>query len=356
MSSKIRKVRESVKKNVAYNQGYKCFECKNILPPSYQIDHIIPHSISADDNINNLQALCSNCHSNKSQKESLRIQQYKTLVSKLQSNKHICWFCLEDLTTARTAVKQNQQELKEVFNLENEHICDKICKDIEKTLKKYNDLTSSFSEKYKYNSINLLNRDREKLSVVKKLQKLSLGTNLHDSPMEEELTTDLVFVTPDSGNWSQNGLCTGGPVPRMDPLLFHPQQQAGETAVQASPLKETTRPALRCPKRSLSLVNSDLDDNILHISLSKKYIYVKNYIYKNGDDFTIDDIVEAVTIATRTKRDSFKYIKVEIKLILNGTYDEKNNCVDYLSENIIDTFPERIFKKDVDIDYEFICI
>ena len=271
MSSKIRKVRESVKKNVAYNQGYKCFECKNILPPSYQIDHIIPHSISADDNINNLQALCSNCHSNKSQREALRIQQYKTLVSKLQSNKHICWFCLEELTTLDVSSGANF-----------EHVCDKICKDIELKLKKHNDLIISFSElceKYKYNSINIQVNDERSfgVSLVKKLQELSLG------------------------------------------------------------------------------VKCDLDD-ILRISLSKKYIYVKNYIYKNGDDFTIDDIVEAVTIATRTKRDSFKYIKVEIKLILNGTYDEKNNCVDYLSENIIDTFPERIFKKDVDIEYEFICI
>jgi 5-methylcytosine-specific restriction endonuclease McrA len=64
-----RKLGESIKKQVAYRQQYKCSSCLLLLPPSYQIDHIIPHSISGDDTIDNLTALCPNCHSNKTQKE-----------------------------------------------------------------------------------------------------------------------------------------------------------------------------------------------------------------------------------------------------------------------------------------------
>ena len=54
---KARKLRESVKKNVAFKQEYKCFLCKNILPPSFQVDHIVPHCISFDDTENNLQEI-----------------------------------------------------------------------------------------------------------------------------------------------------------------------------------------------------------------------------------------------------------------------------------------------------------
>ena len=58
-----RKLTESFKKIIAHKQQYKCLKCDKLLPPSFQIDHIIPFSISKDDSEQNLQALCPNCHS-----------------------------------------------------------------------------------------------------------------------------------------------------------------------------------------------------------------------------------------------------------------------------------------------------
>ena len=66
--SRKRKLSESVKKEVAHRQNYICCKCGQILPPTYQTDHIIPHSISNDDSFENLQALCPNCHSVKTKR------------------------------------------------------------------------------------------------------------------------------------------------------------------------------------------------------------------------------------------------------------------------------------------------
>jgi len=104
----IRKLSESIKKQVAYKQSYKCAVCLILLPPSYQIDHIIPHSISGDDTIDNLTALCPTCHANKTQKEHSRILYYKKKSAVVE--KKICYFCFEVD--------------------DHSHICDKICKDI----------------------------------------------------------------------------------------------------------------------------------------------------------------------------------------------------------------------------------
>src|ERR1044071_3370307 len=81
-----RKVSESMKKSVAGRQFYKCanspgskvlgtsdYKCplwekegsnKGSFDESgYEIDHIVEHSISGNDNIENVQALCKMCHS-----------------------------------------------------------------------------------------------------------------------------------------------------------------------------------------------------------------------------------------------------------------------------------------------------
>ena len=91
-----RKVPESLKKQVAYEQEYKCNVCKYLLPSSYQIDHVIPHSISGDDSRANLVALCPTCHANKTQKECTRIMYYKRLVATYQCV--FCYFCLTQMT------------------------------------------------------------------------------------------------------------------------------------------------------------------------------------------------------------------------------------------------------------------
>lgn len=118
-------IKDTLKKEISFNQSYKCNICFSILPPTFQIDHIIPWSLSHDDSESNLQALCANCHSLKTTKEALRIIQYKKLLKETSTS--LCWFCLERKDAS--------------------HTCDKILKTI--TLKKPKTETSPL-DKFKY--------------------------------------------------------------------------------------------------------------------------------------------------------------------------------------------------------------
>lgn len=65
LNSIPRYVPEKVKKNVSFCQEYKCKLCCSILPPSYEIDHIIPLYLGGSNTESNLQALCPTCHNDK---------------------------------------------------------------------------------------------------------------------------------------------------------------------------------------------------------------------------------------------------------------------------------------------------
>ena len=129
-------IRESTKKEISYRQSYKCLACCQLLPPSFQIDHIIPWSLSHDDSEENLQALCANCHSVKTQKEYMRIIQYKKLFEECPQHTTLCWFCLE------TSDENSSR-----------HCCDKVLKDFTKLVKAQTQIRTSFEEmceKYRY--------------------------------------------------------------------------------------------------------------------------------------------------------------------------------------------------------------
>ncbi len=106
-----RNVSEALKKRVAGRQYYKCQnkpglelrglvdykcplwkisgECKGCFDESgYEIDHIIEHSISADDNEDNLQALCKLCHAVKTKRYNMQPKKTpkKVATSKKKSN------------------------------------------------------------------------------------------------------------------------------------------------------------------------------------------------------------------------------------------------------------------------------
>jgi 5-methylcytosine-specific restriction endonuclease McrA len=74
-----RRVSETLKKTVAHRQRYHCAGCMQMLPPSYQVDHIIPlytdvygtHTEYLNSG-ENLQALCPNCHSVKTQQDLIK--------------------------------------------------------------------------------------------------------------------------------------------------------------------------------------------------------------------------------------------------------------------------------------------
>ena len=51
-------------------QRWKCAECKKLLPLAAQVDHVVPLCAGGDDNVQNMQVLCANCHAEKSRKEA----------------------------------------------------------------------------------------------------------------------------------------------------------------------------------------------------------------------------------------------------------------------------------------------
>jgi 5-methylcytosine-specific restriction protein A len=64
-----RKVSEPVKKQVASAQSWACKMCGEKLPGNYEIDHVVPLSSGGANDQINLQALCCNCHGEKTQLE-----------------------------------------------------------------------------------------------------------------------------------------------------------------------------------------------------------------------------------------------------------------------------------------------
>jgi hypothetical protein len=66
-----RTLSEAHKKIVAANNGWKCNACGCVLPPSFQIDHVVPLWQGGADTIENSQSLCGTCHANKTQRESI---------------------------------------------------------------------------------------------------------------------------------------------------------------------------------------------------------------------------------------------------------------------------------------------
>ena len=73
-SSAVRRLSAGRKKRIAYKQEYLCNKCKKLLPPEYEVDHITPLFKGGTDDEINLQALCPNCHAEKTSLEREMIQ------------------------------------------------------------------------------------------------------------------------------------------------------------------------------------------------------------------------------------------------------------------------------------------
>lgn len=66
-----RNVSESKKKFIASNQKWRCSHCNNLLDNTYEVDHIIALYKGGTNELNNLEALCRNCHGKKTFKEKM---------------------------------------------------------------------------------------------------------------------------------------------------------------------------------------------------------------------------------------------------------------------------------------------
>ena len=71
-TAKVRKVTEQMKKYVASQQQWKCRHCGDTLDATYEVDHVVALENGGDNNMNNLQALCRNCHGKKTMGDNMR--------------------------------------------------------------------------------------------------------------------------------------------------------------------------------------------------------------------------------------------------------------------------------------------
>tara|TARA_B110000008_G_C16847522_1_gene515389 strand:- start:389 stop:949 length:561 start_codon:yes stop_codon:yes gene_type:complete len=70
-NSTKRSVSETKKKYVASNQEWKCASCGNQLQAWFEVDHIIRLEHGGTNHVDNLAALCRNCHGQKTAMENL---------------------------------------------------------------------------------------------------------------------------------------------------------------------------------------------------------------------------------------------------------------------------------------------
>ena len=68
-----RKLTDSTKKYIAANQKWICNHCKQTLDHTYEIDHKLALYKGGTNEINNLQALCRNCHGKKTFNDKIRL-------------------------------------------------------------------------------------------------------------------------------------------------------------------------------------------------------------------------------------------------------------------------------------------
>jgi 5-methylcytosine-specific restriction endonuclease McrA len=66
-----RSVSETKKKFVASRQNWKCADCKEMLKASFEVDHIKRLEYGGDNHVDNLRALCRECHGMKTTMENL---------------------------------------------------------------------------------------------------------------------------------------------------------------------------------------------------------------------------------------------------------------------------------------------
>ena len=72
LASSKRRYSTSHRIEIAYKSLYKCNMCCTILPPSFEVDHIIELHEGGEDAYENLQALCPNCHAKKTRANVLK--------------------------------------------------------------------------------------------------------------------------------------------------------------------------------------------------------------------------------------------------------------------------------------------
>ncbi len=62
----------AIRVELAYRQKYRCNKCDILLPPNFEVDHVVALEDGGQDVAENLQCLCNPCHKNKTRLNRLR--------------------------------------------------------------------------------------------------------------------------------------------------------------------------------------------------------------------------------------------------------------------------------------------
>ena len=87
-------VSEALKKRVAASQQWRCKACDILLSANFDVDHIVALHNGGSNEVENLQALCLNCHRDKTFEDSQRkLQQRREAANRDVSRSHFLHFC-----------------------------------------------------------------------------------------------------------------------------------------------------------------------------------------------------------------------------------------------------------------------
>jgi hypothetical protein len=77
-------------KEVGFKQKWCCNACKEILKPTFELDHIVELQDDGADTIDNLQGLCVECHARKTRDRRLQevVYSFKTSPIKIKTSKY----------------------------------------------------------------------------------------------------------------------------------------------------------------------------------------------------------------------------------------------------------------------------
>ena len=79
----IKRVTPPLRQMIANNQERKCGHCSNDLQTYFQVDHIIGKQFGGDNSLENLMALCGECHNQKSALENIKREQIKQAIQNI---------------------------------------------------------------------------------------------------------------------------------------------------------------------------------------------------------------------------------------------------------------------------------
>lgn len=75
-----RKITVKMIKIMGARQQWKCIECRNVLSDKFEVDHRVPLFKDGPDCLENMDAICQECHSFKTQEENLTRETTELLV------------------------------------------------------------------------------------------------------------------------------------------------------------------------------------------------------------------------------------------------------------------------------------